>query len=280
MAYTPEYYNQLQQYYSAYLPGQQLNTAGLQNWYAGAGDIPYGGTSFAPAATSTQGLFSGMGEGGSAGDAGGLLGGGPATDDVGLAQSTNISPIAVSLAATLGSLLGIPGMSLVSLNNRALANALTNMGYNSAVAQNVATVAAQLGLDPSNPANAAAISAAIDSLSGFSAGTTSATTGPAGTGGAAASASAAAAEAAAAAGYGAAAQGAAAQAAADAVLGGASAEDAAAAGLAAGFGAEFGASDLSGDFGLGASDFGASDLSGDFGGGYGGGDLGGDGGDL
>lgn len=266
MAYTPEYYNQLQQYYSAYLPGQQLNTAGLQNWYAGAGDIPYGGTSFAPAATSTQGLFSGMGEGGSAGDAGGLLGGGPATDDVGLAQSTNISPIAVSLAATLGSLLGIPGMSLVSLNNRALANALTNMGYNSAVAQNVATVAAQLGLDPSNPANAAAISAAIDSLSGFSAGTTSATTGPGGTGGTAAAAGAAAAAAAAEAGYSAAAQGAAAQAAADAVLGGATAEAAAAEAAAAAAAEAAAAEAAAAEASIGVGDF-DSDL------GFGSGDL-------
>jgi hypothetical protein len=45
--YSPDYYGQMQQYYSGYMPGQQLNTAPLQDWYGSESNIPYGGTSFA-----------------------------------------------------------------------------------------------------------------------------------------------------------------------------------------------------------------------------------------
>lgn len=51
--YSPDYYGQMQQYYSGYMPGQQLNTAPLQEWYGSEPNIPYGGTTFAPRAQPT-----------------------------------------------------------------------------------------------------------------------------------------------------------------------------------------------------------------------------------
>lgn len=248
MAYTPEYYNQLQQYYAGYLPGQTLNTGGLQNWYASTNNIPYGGTSFAaPSASDLQGLFSSLIEGDGTGEGTNAPSGAVSANDTGLAQGVNVSPAAVSVAAAIGSILGIPFTSLLSFNNQAIAKSLSQMSYNNAVAQNIATIAAQLGLDPNNPENAAAISAAIDTASSFAPGSAAATTGPAGTGAAAAAASAAAAEAAAAAGHSPEAQGAAGQAAANAALSGASPAEAAAEGAAAASAADSGSND--GSFG-------------------------------
>lgn len=51
--YSPDYYGQMQQYYSGYMPGQQLNTAPLQDWYGSESSIPYGGTTFAKRAQPT-----------------------------------------------------------------------------------------------------------------------------------------------------------------------------------------------------------------------------------
>jgi hypothetical protein len=140
----------------------------------------------------------------------------------------------VGIVAQALGVMGVPGMNIATLGKNAIANAMNTFGYNSAVSNNVNTVAAMMGLDPNDPANAAAISAAIDSTPniGEDVGTT-ATTGPSGTGGSAASAAAAAAAAAADAGLSAEAQGAASQAAADATVSGASPADAAAVGAAA-----------------------------------------------
>jgi hypothetical protein len=128
------------------------------------------------------------------GGAGTAQSGGLSVDDAGLATAGNVTPGMVQALGFVASMFGLPG-GLLSLGKTGIANALTNMGYNSAVAQNVATVAAQMGLDPSDPANAAAISSGIDSLSSAPTGTTTATAGPSGTGGAAATASSAAASA-------------------------------------------------------------------------------------
>jgi len=53
--YTPEYFNQVQDYYQGYLPGQSLNSQQLKDWYGStmaggstSSGIPYGGISFAP----------------------------------------------------------------------------------------------------------------------------------------------------------------------------------------------------------------------------------------
>lgn len=51
--YSPDYYQQMQQYYSGYLPGQSLDTTALQDWYGSESNIPYGGTTFAPRAQPT-----------------------------------------------------------------------------------------------------------------------------------------------------------------------------------------------------------------------------------
>jgi hypothetical protein len=182
-------------------------------------------------------------------------------DDAGLATSTNISPTGVGIGAFGLSLAsGLP-LGLVSnlIGKENIANAINAQSYASAVAQNNAMVAAQMGLS-NTPENAAAIAAAIDSLSGAPVGQTSATSGPTGTGGSAAAAGAAAAAAAAAAGHSDAAVGAAAQAAADAAIGGG---NAAAAGAQA-------AADADGD-GIGGAGTGFNDASSAAGGGGAGG---------
>ena len=143
---------------------------------------------------------------------------------------SSVSPSAVGM---VGSVIGGPiGLGL-NLGKSVVADALTA----SIASQNQATVAAQMGLTPSEAATTvgqAAVSSAIDSTPnmGEDVGTT-ATTGPAGTGSAAVAAASAAADAAAANGMSAAAIGAASQAAADAALGGASPSAAATAGGAA-----------------------------------------------
>ena len=164
--------------------------------------------------------------GGNNGSTGGL-----AVDDAGLATSSNISPGMVGALATgVGMVTGLPvGLVANVVGKNTIADAINTAGYNAAVAQNNALVANQMGLNPSDPVNSAALASAIDALSSSPTGTTVATPGTAGTGGAAAAAGSAAAAAAAAAGHSDAAIGAAAQAAADAAIGGASAADAAAA---------------------------------------------------
>ena len=231
-AYGPEYFNKVQQYYSGYLPGQTLDTQALSDWYSSSKDIPFGGTYFAPSpsAGSSTGLLGGDTGGGGGGDS---MQSAPSEqlDDAGLAQSYNLDPRAIQGIGLLGSMLGIPFSSLLGGFKNPLADYLSKQSYQSAVDKNTALVAAQLGLDPKDPANAAAIAAAVDSLSAANQGTTAATTGPTGTGGAAASVAEQAAANAAALGFGDAAIGAAAQAAANAALSGASQAAAAQAGI-------------------------------------------------
>ena len=148
-------------------------------------------------------------------------------DDVGLATSSTVTPGTVQAIGAVLGILGVPGSSLIGMGKNAIASALTAAGYNSAVANNMAMVANSMGLNPNDPANFAAISSAIDSLSANNAGTSYATPGTSGTGGSAAQAAAAAAEAATAAGHSPAAAAAAAQAAANAVVSGRSTSEAA-----------------------------------------------------
>lgn len=128
------------------------------------------------------------------GGSGSTQSGGLSVDDAGLATASNVTPGMVQALGFAASMLGLPG-GLLGLGKNAIADALTQAGYNSAVAQNVATVATQMGLDPSDPANSAAISAGIQSLSQAPTGTTAATPGTAGTGGTASAAAQAAASA-------------------------------------------------------------------------------------
>ena len=260
-AYGPEYFNKVQQYYSGYLPGQTLDTQALSDWYSSSKNIPFGGTYFAPApsAGSTTGLLGGD-TGGGGGDS---MQSAPSEqlDDAGLAQAYNVDPRALQGIGLLGTMLGIPFSSLVSTFKSPLASYLTQQSYQSAVDKNTALVAAQLGLDPKDPANAAAISAAVDSLSAANQGTTAATTGPTGTGGAASSAASQAAANAAALGFSDAAIGAAAQAAANAALAGASQAAAAQAGIDA---ASQSVSDQS-SAGSESGGYGTGDTSGGFG---------------
>jgi hypothetical protein len=195
-------------------------------------------------------------------DAGGFGGSGLSVDDAGLATSGNISPTAVSLGALgLSMATGLPvSLAVNAIGKGNIANAINEAGYNAAVAQNMGLVANQMGLDASNPANSAALAAAIDSLSSSQVGTSVATTGAIGTGGSAAAAASDAAAAAAAMGMSAEAQGDASQAAASAAIGGASAETAAAIGAAAAasvdssIGMAADADAVGGGFGIGSSD--------------------------
>jgi hypothetical protein len=109
-------------------------------------------------------------------------------DDVGLATSSTVTPGTVQAIGAVLGILGVPGSSLIGMGKNAIASALTAAGYNSAVANNMAMVANSMGLDPNDPANFPAISAAIDSLSANNAGTSYATPGTSGTGGSAAQA--------------------------------------------------------------------------------------------
>jgi len=109
------------------------------------------------------------------GDGGGGYGtttGNISVDDNGLASYSQVSPEAVQAIGIALSMMGVPFASTIaSATKGSIAEALSNMGYNSAVAQNIATVAQSLGIDASDPANASAISSAIDSLSAFGPGT-------------------------------------------------------------------------------------------------------------
>lgn len=150
--------------------------------------------------------------------------GGLSVDDAGLATGSNISSGVVGALATgAGMLTGLP-LGLISsiVGRNDIAKALTDASYNSAVAQNIAMVASQMGLDAKDPANSAAISSAIDSLSSAPTGTTAATPGLSGTGGSAAAAAQSAAANAIASGQTPEQAGIASQAAADAVMSGAS----------------------------------------------------------
>jgi hypothetical protein len=158
-------------------------------------------------------------------------------DDAGLATSSNIGTTGVSIGAmALGAMTGLP-LGLISnvVGKQNIANAINAQSHAQAAAFNQALVAAQMGL-ANTPANAAALAAAVDSLSAANQSTAAAVSaaqaaqGATGaTGGSAAAAAADAAAAAAAAGHSAAAIGAASQAAADAAIGGASSAAAAAA---------------------------------------------------
>lgn len=144
-------------------------------------------------------------------------------DDAGLATASNISPLGVTAGATvLGMMTGLPFGLLSSIVGKdKIATALNNASYAQALAQNINTVAGQMGLDPKDPANSAAISSAIDSLSSLPVGQSFATPGVSGTGGSAAASAQSAASAAQAAGHSDAAIGAASQAAANAAIAGA-----------------------------------------------------------
>lgn len=207
--------------------------------------------------------------------------GGLSVDDAGLATGSNISSGVVGALATgAGMLTGLPlGLisSIVGKNN--IAKALTDASYNSAVAQNIAMVASQMGLDAKDPANSAAISSAIDSLSSAPTGTTAATPGLSGTGGNAAAAAQSAAANAIASGQTPAQAGIASQAAANAVMNGASQTQAEAIGAVAASqagiaqGGQGTTAAMGGGFGDTSADNGDSTDSGDSSGG--GGDSGG-----
>jgi len=50
--YTPEYFNQVQNYYQGYLPTQSLDTQALQDWYGNSSQVNYGGNTYAQPAQS------------------------------------------------------------------------------------------------------------------------------------------------------------------------------------------------------------------------------------
>jgi hypothetical protein len=155
------------------------------------------------------------------------------------------------LAMIGGLATGLPlGLAANVIGKGSIADAINAQAYASNVANNMGVIGAQMGLDPNDPANAAAISAAMDSVVGSPTGQAAATTGLGGTGGSAAAAASAAASAAAAAGYSDAAIGAASQAAADAAISGG---NPAAAGAQA-------AADVDGD-GIGGAGTGFNDAS-------------------
>lgn len=52
-AYTPEYFNTIQNYYSGYLPNQNINTQMLSDWYGNGGNLNYGGNTYAQPVQST-----------------------------------------------------------------------------------------------------------------------------------------------------------------------------------------------------------------------------------
>jgi hypothetical protein len=179
-------------------------------------------------------LISQIDSGGGGGDSGSNS---VSVDDAGLATSSNIGTMGVTgLAMALGAMTGLPAGLVASLvGKQNIANAINAQSHAQAVAFNQALVAAQMGLTNS-PANAAALAAAVDSLSAANQSAAAAVSaaqsaqGATGaTGGAAAAAAADAAAAAAAAGHSDAAIAAASQAAADATIGGASSAAAAAA---------------------------------------------------
>lgn len=185
--------------------------------------------------TTTDATTTAADTSGAGGDSGG---GGGNTDGTTPGVQGSFSPVTgqqVGIVTSVLGMMGLPGMTIANLGKNSIADAINTMGYNSAVSNNMSVVGEMMGLDPNDPANTAAISAAIDSTPNMGEQTSAptATVGSTGTGGAAAAAAAAAASAAAANGLSDAAQGAASQAAASATVAGATPSEAAAAGQAA-----------------------------------------------
>ena len=148
---------------------------------------------------------------------------GPSVDDAGFVTNTVVSPTAVSAIATVvGMVTGLPVNAAVTvMGKQNVANTLTALSAQNAIAQNTAIAAQAMGVDPNDPDNANAIAQSIDTTSvSASLNGPAATTGSQGTGAAAGAAGVAAANAAAAAGHSAEAQAAAAQAAANATVSG------------------------------------------------------------
>jgi hypothetical protein len=184
------------------------------------------------------------------------LGGGPGdsvgTGAGGISGGVSTGQVGAGLGLA-GVALGVPGLSTIG-TNLGLAQAIAD-AINAQIGEaNQATVAAQMGLTPSEAATPEGIAAAAAGIDATPIGNENigqtATPGPSGTGGAAAGAGAAAAAAASALGHSDAAIGAAAQAAADAAVSGQNAAAAAAAGAAA-------ASAADGVSGTGISGFGS-----------------------
>lgn len=104
--YSPDYYGQMQQYYSGYMPGQQLNTAPLQDWYGSESNIPYGGTTFAqraqPTPTPQPSTSTGVdgSSGGGSGDYSGASGSQAPTDPMQQLLNLN-SPLAQGMLSLL-----------------------------------------------------------------------------------------------------------------------------------------------------------------------------------
>lgn len=170
--------------------------------------------------------YGGGGYDGNGGTTGGL-----SIGDSGLASSPNIGTTGVTLGAmALGAMTGLPvGLAVSLAGKQNVANAINAQAHAQNVAFNQALVAAQMGI-ANTPANAAALAAAIDSLSAANPASQAAISaaqaaqGISGiSGGAAANAAANAAAAASAAGHSDAAIGAASQAAATAAMSGLSA---------------------------------------------------------
>jgi hypothetical protein len=231
-------------------------------------------------AAPTTGGDGGGDDGGGGGDSDDTGGGGSTSNAPGVQGS--FSPVTgqqVGIASMALGMMGLPGMTIANLGKNSIAEAINTIGYNSAVSNNMSVVGEMMGLDPNDPANTAAISAAIDSTPNMGEQTSAptATVGSTGTGGGAAAAAAAAASAAAAAGMSAAAQGAASQAAASATVGGASAGEAATAGANAAAAADQGDVAEGGAMAAEANNAvgDASDPDGTVGGGGGGGGAGG-----
>lgn len=159
-------------------------------------------------------------------EGGGEGSGGPSNtgiDGTGLTQSENVTPNEIGVIAGLISMVtGLPAnLAANILGKNTIADAINAQNHAQDVANNMSVIGQQLGLDPADPANQAAIAAAIDSTLGSPLGQTAATPGQSGTGGSAAQAAQDAAEAAAALGMSPAAIGAASQAAANAAMQGA-----------------------------------------------------------
>jgi len=155
-------------------------------------------------------------------DGGNNSAGGTGIDGTGLTQSSNVSPGMVGGLATLGGLVtGTPlGLAANVVGKGGIADAINAQAYASNVANNMAVIGAELGLDPNDPANQGAIAAGIDTALSGAKGQPTATPGPSGTGAQAAAAGQAAANAAATAGYSPEAIGLAQQTAVNGVLGG------------------------------------------------------------
>jgi hypothetical protein len=162
----------------------------------------------------------------------------PATDDAGLAVSSNVTASQVSVAAmAISAITGLPAnMAVTAIGKQNVADVINSISNSAAAASNQAQAAALMGMTPNEASTTqgiAATASVVDTMSAAPVGQATATVGTTGTGGAAAAAAASAAAAATAAGFDASSVAAAAQAAADATIGGANAATAAAVGAAA-----------------------------------------------